>query len=104
MATIGTFTNVNDILSGEIETISVKAKLTITPVSSDKGGAPNYRVMAGNSEIGAGWTRKSKNGRDYISVKIDDPIWQAPLYANLIERGGVHTLIWNRRETNKAAA
>jgi len=97
MATIGTFTQKDDILSGEIETISVKANLTITPVSNTKKGAPNYRVMAGSSEIGAGWTRQSKAGRDYISVKIDDPIWDAPLYANLIEKNGTHTMIWNRK-------
>ena len=103
MATIGTFTNQNGVFTGEIETISVKAQLTIKPASNDKEGAPDYRVMAGNSEIGAGWMRKSKTGRYCISVKIDDPIWQAPLYANLFERGDVHALIWSRRETARAA-
>lgn len=37
-------------------------------------------------------------GRDYISVKLDDPSLSAPAYANLFddEGGDGYTLIWSR--------
>ncbi|HQT65790.1 MAG TPA: DUF736 family protein, partial [Acidocella sp.] len=35
---------------------------------------------------------------DYISVKLDDPSFSAPIYANLFddESGEGYTLIWSR--------
>ena len=37
-------------------------------------------------------------GRDYLSVKLDDPSFNAPIYANLFddEDGEGYTLIWSR--------
>ncbi|WP_169546476.1 DUF736 domain-containing protein [Sneathiella aquimaris] len=102
MATIGTFTCVNDVFNGELETLTVKAKISIAIITKEKEGMPDYRVTAGKSEIGAGWIRKSKGGSEYISIKIDDPVWPAPIYANLIERNGSHKLIWNRKGSTKA--
>ena len=49
-------------------------------------------------EIGAAWAKRSNEGRPYLSVKHDDPSFNAPIYANLIEDEGgeSHTLIWSR--------
>jgi len=52
--------------------------------------------MAGTAEIGAAWNRTSKGGNSYISVKLDDPSFPAPVYANLVDRNGKPTLIWAR--------
>ena len=55
-------------------------------------GAPH------KAEIGAAWSKRSNEGRDYLSVKLDDPSFNAPIYANLFddEDGEGFTLIWSR--------
>ena len=55
-------------------------------------GAPH------NAEIGAAWPKRSSEGRDYLSVKLDDPSFNAPIYANLFDDEGEDTfsLIWSR--------
>ncbi|MBZ9886317.1 DUF736 family protein, partial [Mesorhizobium sp. CA10] len=37
-------------------------------------------------------------GRDYLGLKLDDPSFTAPIYANLFadEEGEGHSLIWSR--------
>ena len=66
-------------------------------VETSKGKAPDFRVVAEDGiEIGGAWKRKSKSGNVYLSVRLDDPSFTAPVYANLIERDGQHLLIWNR--------
>ena len=39
-------------------------------------------------------------GREYLSVKLDDPSLPAPIYASLVEAEGEgeFTLIWSRRQ------
>ncbi|MNE94905.1 hypothetical protein D3C80_1929240 [compost metagenome] len=32
----------------------------------------------------------------YLSVKLDDPSFPAPIYASLVEVDGGHSLIWSR--------
>ena len=51
-----------------------------------------------NAEIGAAWSKRSNEGRDYLSVKLDDPSFNAPIYANLFddEDAETFTLIWSR--------
>ncbi len=34
---------------------------------------PDYRILAGATEFGAAWKKTSNEGRDYLSVKLDDP-------------------------------
>jgi hypothetical protein len=38
-------------------------------------------VLAGNIEIGAAWKRTSKENTVYHSVKLDDPSFPAPIFA-----------------------
>ncbi len=49
-------------------------------------------------EIGAAWSKRSNEGRDYLSLKLDDPSFNAPIFANLFddEDGEGFTLIWSR--------
>jgi uncharacterized protein (DUF736 family) len=50
-------------------------------------------------ELGAAWEKTAEaTGRKYLSVRLDDPTFAAPLYASLLEQDdGTHNLIWSRR-------
>jgi uncharacterized protein (DUF736 family) len=101
MATIGTFTKIGDEYTGEIVTLTVQAK-KVRIVPSDKrpsDSAPSHRVFVGKAEIGAGWTKTSQGGRDYLALKLDHPSFAAPVFANLVESesGETHRLIWPRQ-------
>jgi hypothetical protein len=63
---------------------------------SENEKAPNLRVMAGNVEIGAAWQRTSKDNTVYHSVKLDDPSFSAPIYANLVAVDDGYALVWSR--------
>ena len=51
--------------------------------------------MPHNAEIGAAWSKRSNEGRDNLSVKLD-PSFTGPIYANLVEDGETFNLIWSR--------
>ena len=101
MATIGTFkkTGSNE-FTGEIITLSVQAKgVRIVPDARAAGeNAPSHRVLVGRAEIGAAWSKRSNEGRDYLGLKLDDPSFNAPIYANLFaeEDNDGYALIWSR--------
>ena len=97
MAIIGNFTKQDNAYQGTIATLSVNAKATITPVEKTGEQSPDFRVFAGGkSEIGAGWSTTSKAGNAYISVKLDDPSFAAPIFCRLVESEKGHSLIWTR--------
>ena len=101
MATIGTFKkNGSNEFTGEIITLSVQAKnVRIVPEANRANdNAPSHRVMVGRAEIGAAWTKKSNENREYLGLKLDDPSFNAPIYANLFddEGGETYSLIWSR--------
>jgi uncharacterized protein (DUF736 family) len=52
--------------------------------------------MVGNVEIGAAWQRTSKENTVYHSVKLDDPSFPAPIYANLVAVDDGYALVWSR--------
>jgi uncharacterized protein (DUF736 family) len=100
MSQIGSFTRSNDgVYTGAIKTLAIDAKARLVPSdpasTSDK--APDLRVIVSGVEIGAAWRRTSKEGRTYHSVKLDDPSFTAPIYANLFDGDdGEYALIWSR--------
>ena len=47
-------------------------------------------------EIGAAWQRTSKDNTAYHSVKLDDPSFPAPIFANLVEVESGYALVWSR--------
>jgi uncharacterized protein (DUF736 family) len=101
MATIGTFkkTDSNE-FTGQIVTLSVQAKnVRIVPETNRSGeNSPSHRVYVGRVEIGAAWAKRSNEGRDYLGLKLDDPSFVAPIFANLFddEDGEGYSLIWSR--------
>ena len=100
MTQIGSFTrNPDGTYTGSIKTLAfdVKARLVPSDPASTSDKAPDLRVIVSGVEIGAAWRRTSKEGRTYHSVKLDDPSFTAPIYANLFEgENGEHALIWSR--------
>jgi len=101
MATIGSFKKSgNAEFEGEIVTLSVQAKgVRIVPEANrTSDNAPSHRVFVGRLQIGAAWSKRAKEGRGYLSVKLDDPCFNTPIYANLFndEGGETFSLIWSR--------
>lgn len=108
MATIGTFKkSASNEFVGEIVTLSVQAKnVRIVPEANRTGdNAPSHRVFVGRAEIGAAWSKRSSEGRDYLGLKLDDPSFSSPIFANLFndEDGEGHSLIWSRPNRNRGA-
>ena len=99
MATIGTFTQ-DDAgnLNGSIKTLTLNVKQAtfrkITDKDNDK--APDFRIFAGTTEFGAAWKKTSRENRDYLSVKLDDPSFPGPIFASLVDADEGYSLIWSR--------
>ncbi len=99
MTTIGTFKANGNEFTGEIATLAIRAKdVRISPAKKTSEAGPSHRVYAGRAEIGAAWTKKSKEGNAYLSVLLDDPSLMAPFYASLVsgDETGDHNLLWSR--------
>ena len=99
MATIGTFTKSSDGFTGSVKTVTLNVKATIRATEKANDKAPDFRIFAGTVEFGAAWKKTSKEERDFLSVKLDDPSFPAPIYASLVqaEEGESFSLIWSRR-------
>ena len=105
MANIGTFKKSGDNnFTGEIVTMSLQKKnvTIVAETASDNENAPSHRVFVAKAEIGAAWAKTSKEGRDYHSIKLDDPSFNAPIFASLFadEDGKTFNLIWSRARSN----
>jgi uncharacterized protein (DUF736 family) len=98
MATIGTFTQqANGVISGAIKTLTLNVGAAqFRPAEKDNERAPDYRVFVGQVEFGAAWKKTSRENRDYLSVKLDDPSFPAPIYASLVDADDGYSLIWSR--------
>jgi uncharacterized protein (DUF736 family) len=100
MATIGTFKRDENGFTGTINTMTLTSKVRFIKADGDSDKAPSHRLFAGKTEIGAAWAKTSKEGRPYLSAKLDDPSFSAAIYATLIEdteTAGAFSLIWSRR-------
>jgi uncharacterized protein (DUF736 family) len=98
MATIGAFTQTDDGYRGAVRTPVLNVKVRFVPADKDSDKAPDFRIFSATTEFGAAWKRTSQAGRDYLSVKLDDPTFPAPIHANLVEgeAEGEHILVWSR--------
>ena len=99
MATIGTFTASNNGFTGSVKTLTLNVKATFVATEKENDKAPDYRILTGATEFGAAWKKTAREtDREYLSVKLDDPSFNAPIYANLFddEDGDTHSLIWSR--------
>ena len=107
MANIGTFKKSATGFQGEIVTLSVQAKGVRITAEDNRSNenAPSHRVYVGRAEIGAAWTKRSAEGRDYLAVKLDDPSFNAPIFASLFadEDAKTFNLIWSRARSSNGS-
>ena len=99
MASIGTFTTTATGFSGAIKTLTLNVKARLERIENPSEKGPHFRIFSGAVELGAAWQKHSEqSGRDYLSVKLDDPSFPAPIYATLVEVEGEQglQLIWSR--------
>jgi len=99
MAKIGNFKKVSGELRGQVTTLTVQAKAVRIVAEENVGdNGPSHRVFIGEAEIGAAWSKRTKDKRPYLSVKLDDPSFTAPVFAQLFEgEDGEYDLVWTRQ-------
>ncbi|KQT63292.1 MULTISPECIES: DUF736 domain-containing protein [unclassified Aureimonas] len=100
MAVIGEFTTSGNTILGTVRTLTVGFKARLNPIDRTSRDAPDFRVMSGTAEVGAAWKSTSSDGEPYISVKLDDPSFPAPITAALwpSETDGDYALVWSRQK------
>jgi uncharacterized protein (DUF736 family) len=103
MPAIGYVTRDGNGYKGELKTLSIRADIAIVPNSRKASDVqPDYRVVAGGAEVGAGWVRRGEtSGKDYVSLSLAAPEFgPRRLYANLGRAAGqddddAFAIIWN---------
>ena len=100
MPVIGTFSAIKDGYAGTIRTLTVATKVRLIANDRKEGeGTPDFRIFAGDAEVGAAW-RKTRQGSEetYLRVKLDDPALPQPIWGALLEAtdDGLARLIWRR--------
>ena len=100
MPVIGTFTPAKDGYTGSITTLALNAEVSILPNQAKQGhNAPDFLLMAGGNEVGAAWRRTNHtSAKEYLRVKLDDPLLPEPIWGALLGAGedGVARLLWRR--------
>ena len=98
MATIGTFTQNDDgSFTGAINTLSLNVKSAqFRPNEKTRPNSPDFRIFAGKAELGAAWKETSKEGREYLSVSLDDPSFAKKIDAALVDADEGYNLVWSR--------
>src|SRR3546814_10304521 len=87
MANIGSFTKTANGFTGTIRTLALSVKANIVPdeyKASD--AAPDYRVFSVSVQLGAACHLTAHNLHHplYVSVKLADPTFPAPIYSHLV--------------------
>jgi len=107
---IGHFRQEGELYVGNIYGIGFAVPhVVFSRTTAKSGNSPDYAVTGApddderDFEIGAAWTKTSKKGKAYLSVKLDGPTLAQPINCALIEDSlGTFRLMWNRSETDKA--
>jgi len=83
---IGSFTKTEHGYTGKLETLGVKANLTLQPNDDkEKDNHPDYVVLHGQTEIGVAWNRNDDRGF-YVSISFEEPSL-APGFYTLVKNG-----------------
>ena len=99
MAQIGSFTFKDGKYTGVIRTMTINVKAQFVPNKEKTNGGPDFRIYAGGAELGAAWREESKDGETpYLSVRLDDPSFAAPMRAAFFEneKDGTGVMAWTR--------
>ncbi len=103
MPAIGYVTKDGEGFKGNLNTLSIKTPITITPNRAKNDEKhPDYRVTANGVEVGAGWIKEGRNsGKEYVSLSLAAPEFgPRHLYANLGQAADqdddeTFAIIWN---------
>ena len=103
---IGKFTQKGEVYAGNLYGIGFAIPYVVfSPVSAKQGNGPDFVVFGAPhedepaSELGAAWTKTSKAGKAYLSVKLDSPVLTTPINGALTrQQDGSYALVWNRKE------
>jgi uncharacterized protein (DUF736 family) len=96
----GIFTTTERGYTGEIRFFGAREAVELRRVEAkDNDKAPDFRIHPADDErieFGAAWAKTSKEGRDYISLKLT-PAGGAPIYLRLFETetSGAYELVSN---------
>lgn len=87
---------------GRLNTLSIRRNIELALNKKKSETQPDFRVMAGEVEIGAAWNRRSiSSGNEFVSMSIAAPEFgDRTLYANLGRMPGSKdknefAIIWN---------
>jgi uncharacterized protein (DUF736 family) len=94
-------TNDQGNLLGEVRFFGAREQVELRRVEKASNKAPDFRILAVDNErfdYGAAWRETSKDGRDYLSLKLDSGLFPAPVYLRLYETdvAGEHQLVFQR--------
>jgi uncharacterized protein (DUF736 family) len=102
MATIGTFTKSADgSYAGSIHTLDLNVPQAVLRPTDGRG--VDFRLYSGKAEIGVGWKKMSQAQQPYVTVKIDDPRLDAPIFAALLDADEGYNLVWTRTQPQMAS-
>ena len=87
---------------GRLNTLSIRRNIELVLNKKKSESQPDFRVMAGEVEIGAAWNRTSmSSGKEFVSISLAAPEFgDRILYANLGRMPGSKdktefAIIWN---------
>ncbi len=87
---------------GRLATLTIRRNIELVLNRKKSETQPDFRVMAGDVEIGAGWNRRAiSSGNEFVSLSIAAPEFgDKTLYANLGRVPGSDSdkefaIIWN---------
>jgi uncharacterized protein (DUF736 family) len=105
---IGNFKKTDDnSFRGVIRTLTLNLEVVFEPVLNKAGEKmPDYRITAGDAELGGAWRKTSDAGKAYLSARLEDPALPASLFCALVRTGSEHgySLVWERQRKSKPAA
>lgn len=106
MAVIGNFSTNGNLISGDVNTLTVKMKVRLVSIERSSKDAPDYRILSGRAEVGSAWSKVSNDGEPYISVELDDPSFAFPINAALWpdQADGDYLLVWKRAKSKASQA
>jgi uncharacterized protein (DUF736 family) len=70
---IGEFTKTEHGFTGKLETLAIKATITLQPNDDkEKDNQPDWIVLHGQNEIGVAWNRDDRWGQ-FVSIAFEEP-------------------------------